>query len=146
MTAGRPLRSRSWDIIEKTGGIRMSRKLILSAAIAAGAAVLTGCAQKDVSYSKAVQPILAKNCSDCHAPGKPGFEASGLDTTNYQALMKGGKYGPLVKPGDAFTSALNMLVEGRAHPSIRMPHGKDKLPDADIATLKIWVNEGAKNN
>ena len=124
----------------------MSKKLILGAAIAAGAAILTGCAQKDVSYSKAVQPILTKNCSDCHAPGKPGFAASALDTTTYQTLMKGGKFGPLVKPGDAFTSALNMLVEGRAHPSIRMPHGKEKLSDADIATLKLWVNEGAKNN
>ena len=79
-------------------------------------------------------------------PGKEGFVASGLDTTSYQALMKGGKFGPLVKPGDALTSTLNMLVEGRAHASIRMPHGREKLPDKDIETLKAWVNEGAKNN
>ena len=107
---------------------------------------LTACAPSGVSYNKEVQPILAKNCSACHAPGQKGFEASGLDTTSYPALMKGGKFGQLVKPGDALTSALNMLVEGRAHASIRMPHGKDKLPDADIETLKVWVNEGAKNN
>jgi hypothetical protein len=65
---------------------------------------------------------------------------------SYQALMKGGKFGPLVKPGDALTSTLNILVEGRAHSSIRMPHGREKLPDKDIDTLKAWVNEGAKNN
>jgi hypothetical protein len=39
-----------------------------------------------------------------------------------------------------------MLVEGRAHSSIQMPHGRAKLPDKDIAILKVWVNEGAKNN
>jgi hypothetical protein len=107
---------------------------------------VAGCAPSGVSFSKDVQPILSKNCAECHAPGKEGFVASGLDLTSYQALMKGGKFGPLVKPGDALSSSLNMLVEGRAHPSIRMPHGKEKLADKDIETLKVWVNEGAKNN
>lgn len=124
----------------------MRKKLILGTAVMTGAAMLVACSLRNVSYGKDVQPILSKNCSECHAPGKPGFEASGLDTTGYQSLMKGGKFGPLVKPGDAFTSTLNMLVEGRAHSAIRMPHGKDKLADKDIETLKVWVNEGAKNN
>ena len=124
----------------------MLKKLMLGTAVLAGATMLSACAPKNVSYSKDIQPILARNCSDCHAPGKAGFEASGLDTTGYQALMKGGKFGALIRPGDALSSALNMLVEGRAHSSIKMPHGKDKLPDRDIEALKVWVNEGAKNN
>lgn len=124
----------------------MRKSLLLGITVAAAVALLTACSLRNVSYSKGVQPILAKNCSTCHAPGKPGFEASGLDTTTYQSLMQGGKFGALIKPGDAFTSALNMLVEGRAHRSIRMPHGKDKLAAEEIETLKIWVNEGAKNN
>ncbi len=113
---------------------------------AVAAALLAGCSPSGVSYSKDVQPILAKNCSECHASGKKGFEASGLDTTSYQTLMKGGKFGALVKPGDALSSTLNMLVEGRAHASIQMPHGREKLSDKEIETLKVWVNEGAKNN
>lgn len=124
----------------------MSTKLILNASILAGVAVVAACSSKSVSYGKEVQPMLAKNCAECHIPGKPGFEASGLDMTSYQSLMKGGKFGPLIKPGDAFTSALNMLVEGRANPAIRMPHGKEKLSAADIEMLKTWVNDGAKNN
>jgi hypothetical protein len=119
-----------------------SRNALAAAALLAVAA----CAPSGVSYNKEVQPILSKNCSECHAPGQKGFEASGLDTTSYQALMRGGKFGPLVKPGNALSSALNMLVEGRAHASIRMPHGREKLPDKDIETLKVWVNEGAKDN
>jgi len=123
----------------------MCKKLILRAALLSCVATLMACSPRAVSYNKDIQPILSKNCSECHAPGKPGFDASGLDTTSYASLMKGGKFGALVKPGDAFTSALNMLVEGRANPSIRMPHGKEKLPAADIETLKNWVNQGAKN-
>ena len=120
----------------------LSRCAIAAAAVLAAA----GCSPSDVSYSKDVQPMLAKNCSECHSPGKEGFVASGLDTTSYEALMRGGKFGPLVKPGDALSSTLNMLVEGRAHASLRMPHGREKLPDKDIEILKTWVNEGAKNN
>lgn len=120
----------------------------VSKCLLAAVAVLAvaGCTPSGVSYNKDVQPILAKNCSECHAPGQKGMAASGLDTTTYQALMKGGKFGPLVKPGDALTSALNMLVDGRAHSSIQMPHGRAKLPDKDMEILKVWVNEGAKNN
>ena len=122
-------------------------KVLAGCAVAVAAALAAaGCAPSGVSFSKDVQPILAKNCSECHAPGKEGFVASGLDTTSYASLMRGGKFGPLIKPGDALSSSLNMLVEGRAHASIRMPHGRAKLPDKEIETLKVWVNEGAKNN
>ena len=124
-------------------GFKALSKSTVAAAVALAAA---GCSPSGVSFSKDVQPILTKNCSECHAPGKQGFAASGLDTTSYESMMRGGKFGPLIKPGDALSSSLNMLVEGRAHASIRMPHGREKLPDKDIETLKVWVNEGAKNN
>jgi hypothetical protein len=124
-------------------GFKTLSKSSLAAAAVLG---LAACAPSGVSYKNNVQPILAKNCSECHAAGQKGFVASGLDTTSYQNLMKGGKFGPLVKPGDALSSALNMLVEGRVHASIQMPHGREKLPPKDIETLKVWVNEGAKNN
>jgi Planctomycete cytochrome C len=126
----------------KAGFNAVSRCSLAAAAVFAVAA----CSPSGVSYNKDVQPILAKNCSECHTRGQKGFEASGLDTTSYQSLMKGGKFGQLVKPGDALSSSLNMLVEGRAHPSIQMPHGRAKLSDKEIAFLKVWVNEGAKNN
>lgn len=122
------------------------KRLILGVAIVSGAAILAGCGRGAVSYGRDVRPILEKNCVECHVPGQKGYEASGLDLTTYDTLMKGGKFGPLVKPGDAFTSALNMLVEGRVDKSIRMPHGRQKLSDADLETLKLWVNQGAKNN
>ena len=124
----------------------MRNRLPGSTLLMIGLMLMAACAPKNVSFAKDVQPILAKSCSGCHAPGQEGFAASGLDTTGYASLMKGGKFGALVKPGDALTSALNMLVEGRTDASIRMPHRREKLSDDAIATLKTWVKEGAKNN
>jgi len=128
------------------GENRMLKTLAYGMIMAVTAAFLAACSPKNVSYSRDVRPIIEKNCAECHAPGKPGFLATGFDVTTYQTLMKGGKFGALIKPGDAFTSTFNMLVEGRADPSMRMPHGREKLPDHDIEILKIWVNEGAKDN
>lgn len=120
--------------------------LVFLAATVVSAATLVACSESKVSYSRDVQPLLSKYCYECHTPGKQGAEASGFDMTTYESLMKGGKFGALIKPGDAMTSALNMLVEGRVHPSIRMPHGKDKMSEKETEILKKWVNEGAKNN
>ena len=108
--------------------------------------MLGGCSPRNVSFSADVQPILKQYCLECHVPGRPGYDASGFDMSSYETVMKGGKFGTFVIPGDPFTSTLNMLVEGRADPSIRMPHGGDKLNDRDIAILRVWVQEGAKNN
>jgi hypothetical protein len=116
------------------------------AVIIACAFALGACSPSNVSYGRDVQPILKARCIECHAPGGAGYEKSGFDMSSYDTLMKGGKYGKLVVPGDPLTSTLNVLVEGRADPSIRMPHGREKLPDREIAILKAWVQEGAKNN
>ena len=108
----------------------------------------------EISFAKDVTPIIATNCLECHKPGGEGHRASGLvmsteqapDTLSYEALMKGTRFGAIIIAGDPVSSALNMLVEGRADPSIKMPHGKEELSDADKNTLHQWVQQGAKNN
>ncbi len=109
-------------------------------------AMLGACAPSDVSFSADVQPILKQRCLECHVPGGPGYNASGFDMSSYETLMKGGKYGPFVVPGDPLTSNLIVLVEGRADPSINMPHGREKLSDREVELLRVWVQEGAKDN
>jgi len=108
--------------------------------------LLCACSPRNVSFSADVQPIIAKYCLECHVPGGAGYDASGFDMSSYEAFMKGGKFGRFVIPGDAFSSNLIVLVEGRAHPSIRMPHVREKLADSEIEVLRVWVQEGAKNN
>ncbi len=101
----------------------------------------------DVSYTNDVKPILHDYCLSCHQPGGKGYERSGLDMSTYQSLMKGTNYGAVIQPGDSFSSVLIQLVEGRAHPSIKMPYGLEGgLSKDKIGLLKTWVKQGAKNN
>jgi hypothetical protein len=122
--------------------------ILLVTAAMAGAVALGGCskAPPQLSFAKDVQPLLSSRCGDCHVPGQAGYEASGLSVASYEALMKGTKFGPVVLPGDPLSSTLTMLVEGRADPSIRMPHGGAPLPAAEQKILRDWVAQGAKNN
>jgi hypothetical protein len=110
------------------------------------ATTLAACSPRTVSFSEDVQPILKQYCLECHVSGGPGYAASGFDMSSYETVMKGGRFGAFVIPGDPFTSTLNMLVEGRADPSIHMPHGREKLSDRETDILRAWVQEGAKNN
>ena len=111
-----------------------------------GVFTLAACGQKDISFKADVQPLLQQYCLECHGENGEGTQKSGLLMTSYASLMKGTQFGAIVKPGDSLTSAMNMLVEGRAAPSIRMPHHKGTLPKEKIELLKKWVDQGAKDN
>ena len=138
----------------------MNKTVVFTVAATAALLVVAGCSKKEepvvktVSFASDVSPILKKHCLECHVPAGTGHIASGLmlstenapETISYDGLIKGTKYGPIVIAGNSLGSALNMLVEGRADPSIRMPHGKEPLSDAELQTLKLWVDQGAQNN
>lgn len=122
----------------------------LRASRAAGAALLlllvASCGRESTAVTYAnVQPIFDQYCVSCHKPGQPGYEASGFDVRSYDAIMKGTRFGPVVVPGDPQISALVMLIEGRADPSIKMPHGDAAAPsDEQLATIRRWVEQGAR--
>ncbi len=124
----------------------LARIAILSMILAAGAMLPHRAAADYISFKEDVKPILELRCVECHQPGGAGHEASGLDMRTYESLMKGTKFGPVVVPGDAFTSNLNTLVEWRARPEIRMPHNKKKLTRCEINIFRRWVNQGANDN
>jgi hypothetical protein len=121
------------------------RAVLLALSAIAAAALQTGCGDKAVTYQTDVKPIIDANCTKCHVPGGPGYEKSGLRMDNYDGLMKGTKFGPVVVPGSSVSSTLYLLVAGKADPSIRMPHGEAPLADAEIATIATWIDQGAKN-
>ena len=101
----------------------------------------------EVSFSKQVQPILASHCLSCHHAEGEGFKKSGLSMESYEALMKGTKFGPVIVPGNALSSSLVLLIEGKADPAITMPHGSLQiLPQQERDTIKQWIQQGAKNN
>jgi len=100
-----------------------------------------------VSFSQDVKPIIDKNCIECHQAGGEGEVASGFNMASYEGLIKGARFGPMIIVGDAEGSNMIVLMEGRADPSISMPHGQQKsISKADIQTIRLWIEQGAGNN
>ena len=117
-----------------------------------GAALLAGhsspvCAATAVmSFKDDVLPIFKGRCIDCHQPGGEGYEKSGLDLRTYAGVMKGTKFGAMVTPGNPDLSNLAWLLDWKASPEIRMPHGKTKLSTCDRDAIREWIRQGAKDN
>ena len=100
-----------------------------------------------VSFTKQVMPILATHCLSCHTSEGEGFKKSGLNMESYELLMKGTKFGPVIVPGNALSSSLVILIEGKADPAIKMPHGSlQMITEQERETIKQWIQQGAKNN
>ena len=106
----------------------------------------TQTSQSKKSFRDDVVPILKGRCEGCHQPGGEGVQKSGLDLTTYAGLMKGTKFGPMVIPGDPESSNLMLLLDWRASPELRMPHGKKQLSSCDRNDIRAWIREGAKDN
>ena len=131
--------------------LAISTMLVLTVAVAVAIVVMgrmspVYAASSEVSFSEDVFPIFKGRCVDCHQPGGDGYEKSGLDLTTYEGLMKGTKYGTMVDPGTPETSNLIRLLDWRAAPALRMPHGKKRLSTCDRDAIRHWIRQGAKNN
>jgi hypothetical protein len=99
-----------------------------------------------ISFAKDVMPIFRESCLSCHDTGGQGTAASGFSVASYQSIMKGTKFGPVIKPGFSFSSTLQLLIEHKADDSINMPKGMPILPPKHIETIGRWIDQGAKNN
>jgi mono/diheme cytochrome c family protein len=99
-----------------------------------------------ISFAEDIMPIFRGRCAGCHAQGGAGLEKSGLDLTSYDGVMKGTKHGPMVIPKDPDSSNLMWLLDHRASPELRMPHGTKKLSTCDRNDIRTWIREGALNN
>ncbi len=92
-------------------------------------------------YKTRVQPIFQENCYRCHGGMN---RRGGLSLATRAGIMKGGKDGVVVVPGNPGASLLVKLIphEGPTPDPKPMPP-KTKLSDADIATVERWVRAGA---
>ncbi|MBI5757768.1 MAG: hypothetical protein HZA46_04545 [Planctomycetales bacterium] len=91
-----------------------------------------------VTFKDHVSPILRKHCFNCHNPDKA---TSDLNVTTYQTLMAGGSSGESIMPGNPDQSLLYRVVAHLDEPF--MPPKQPKIPDADLAVLKKWIELGA---
>src|SRR4051794_27338253 len=107
----------------------------------AAAVLLPSCvfAQALIDYDRQVHPILAAKCWSCHSQEK---RSGGLSLATLRDVLAGGRSGAAIKPGSAATSLLMRRVNGEVQP--RMPVGAPALSDGEMATLRAWIDEGAR--
>jgi mono/diheme cytochrome c family protein len=92
-------------------------------------------------YGAHVEPIFVQNCYSCHGPEK---QKSQLRLDSYDALMRGGKHGPVIKAGDVKGSELFRSVSLPASDDDAMPtQGKRHLSVNEMKLIELWIAAGA---
>ena len=100
---------------------------------------------KEISFSKDVAPTLSKFCATCHNEDEDHPSQLFLDT--YESLMKGGKHGQAVKPGNAKESLIIQKMDDEPPFGRKMPPSRKPIPSAEqIELLRQWIDQGAKKN
>ena len=96
----------------------------------------------NVSFELDIQPILTAECATCHNPTEvdPDFR-EGLAYASFEELIEEGD----VIPGDAEGSELVEMLEFRSEDGNNMPPAGPLTP-TEIALIKKWIDEGAKDN
>jgi Protein of unknown function (DUF1549)/Protein of unknown function (DUF1553)/Planctomycete cytochrome C len=123
------LHSLQWDKLASEVA-KYSLLFILSA----GMSPLLG----DVDFASSIHPILSGRCAPCHSGDHP---QAGLSIESREALVKGGSHGAALVPGKPEDSLLLKRVTSVVGP--QMPPGGAKLSEAQIASLRDWIAEGA---
>lgn len=93
------------------------------------------------TFDEDVLPILKQHCTNCHGNDK---QKSDLNLATYSALKLGGAGGVVVVPGDPGKSRLYTLTTQAAEP--KMPPTGNRIPDAQLNVLKVWIEQGAREN
>ena len=104
-------------------------------------AVVAAPDDKKVTFADQVSAIFQARCNSCHNGDK---QKGGLSLDSYGNAMKGGGSGKVVEPGDSAGSRLYALVSHSDEP--KMPPKSPKLPDAELAIIKAWIEGGALEN
>lgn len=113
-----------------------THKTLLALLCLGGAA--WGQAGRHPNYEDDVKPVFARRCFGCHSAGEM---RSGLNLETYAGVLKGGSSGDVVIAARAASSMLYRAV-AREDGAPQMPLGQAKLPDAEIALIREWIQGG----
>ena len=97
-----------------------------------------------VDFTREVRPILSDACFQCHGPDD-GRRMAGIRLDTREGAMAETRRGKLIVPGAPAKSLILQRI-GHEHPGRRMPppNFRRKLTDKEIATLRTWIEQGAK--
>ena len=116
----------------------MKRLAVMFVACCGMSAFAPAAGEPTVHFARDVAPIFERECAQCHGDKQ---QLSDLDLSSREALLKGGKHGPAIVPGDAAKRRLYRHLTGLETPV--MPFGKS-LPKEQIEIVARWIDEGAE--
>jgi hypothetical protein len=101
-------------------------------------------AQAASFYAVRVAPLLETRCVSCHGEKR---QKSDLRLDSFAAVLRGGKHGPVVVPGDAKTSELVTRISLPASDDCAMPpSGKTPLTEDEKTVIRLWIANGASGS
>jgi mono/diheme cytochrome c family protein len=114
--------------------------IILSAAVACFAAA----AEPSVEFNRDVRPILTDHCFQCHGPDEKQRKGNlRLDISDGSSPARDG--GPVVVDGQPEKSELwRRITSPDSDERMPPPDKGRKLNEAEIATIRAWIAQGAK--
>jgi hypothetical protein len=95
------------------------------------------------NYDDDVKPIFARYCFQCHSASAM---RAGLNLESYAGVLKGGGSGDVAIAGRPASSLLYKVVAHEGDGVPRMPLGGSRIPDALIATIRDWIQQGLLEN
>ncbi|WP_425613983.1 PSD1 and planctomycete cytochrome C domain-containing protein [Anatilimnocola sp. NA78] len=101
--------------------------------------VFPACVAAEVTFTRDIKPILVARCYRCHSSLA---QEGNLRLDSAAAILKGGDEGTIVVPGKSAESRLLLAVLRTS--DLQMPPEGDPLTPEQIATLRTWIDAGAK--
>jgi mono/diheme cytochrome c family protein len=88
-------------------------------------------------FETQIRPLLAKHCFACHTKNKLG----GLELNTREGILKGGKSGPAIVPGNPDKSLLIHALTYKDS-ALKMPPS-GPLSDEELRAMTSWIRDGA---
>ncbi|MED6315445.1 MAG: c-type cytochrome domain-containing protein, partial [Verrucomicrobiota bacterium] len=95
-------------------------------------------ADRKVSFSKDIYPLLERSCAKCHGKGKA---KGGFSLETRKQFLAGGDTGTTVVVGNSAGSYLIELVSG-IDPDNVMPQKGSKFTPEQVGLLRAWIDQG----
>ncbi len=105
------------------------------------ALVLTATTASAVDFKSQIAPIFRNKCYACHSVTKKVKGKLALDDDKLSEQIGAGKN---IVPGEGAKSTMYVnCTLPNDDGDVMPPEGKNRLTDAELATLKSWIDEGA---
>lgn len=102
--------------------------------------LVSAVAEESVDFERDVWPILEQHCVSCHGPED---EFNDLRFDSKEAILKGGKSGEVLVPGEPDKSSMYVRPSLPADDFDIMPAEGDPVPKEEVEILRRWIAAGA---